>query len=89
MGRELLQLKNAMVVDEREKSLWIEADCRTDGSDDRSLRFWTPKSQTIREDGKISLPQWLVEAKESDIQEFQASRGYVYETVEILIDGQD
>lgn len=87
-----LTLKNAGIVETREKSYWIQADCIVNGREQKSLRFWVAKSQAMVDGSHITIPKWVVREKEEGIATWENKRlderkrkGEVFRTVEILV----
>jgi len=85
-------LQNAGIVETREKSYWIQADCIVNGREQKSLRFWVPKSQAMVDGNHITVPAWLLEKSEEGIAEWENKRlkegkrsGDIYRTVEVLV----
>lgn len=90
--QDALTLKNAAIVETREKSYWIQADCIVNGREQKSLRFWVAKSQTMVDGTHITVSKWMIEKSEEGIAEWENKRldegrrkGEVYRTVEILV----
>lgn len=89
-------LKVAKVVETREKSYWVEAECLVNGREQKTLRFWVAKSQTMVDGTHVTIAKWILEKKEEEIAEWENKRldegrrkGEVFRTVEILVYNAD
>lgn len=82
---DMLTLKRADIIETREKTVWIEADCIVDGSNEISMRFWAAKSQVQLKGSYLAMPLWLVEQCETNIAEWQAQQGRPVKSVGILV----
>ena len=67
-------LKNASIVETREKSYWIQADCIVNDREQKTLRFWVAKSQAMVDGDHITLAKRIVAEKGQDIAEWENKR---------------